>query len=322
MDGSISGRAPPSQSLPGNIPDDGTRPSWWSDGRDIVLWLEAIRRYDSSGWIREATGVTGGFARVWGTDLSHRFAIPSSGESLLAFDGISWNPVPVSSGESAGRLVYQTGATFQDGATVVLGDECLDDESCRPFLLQQDTVGRPWRRVSIPEAVGVPQRFTADTGNVCDPSQFAFAEVFGRSGEDYVVTGYWSTCEPGLEKLGRASGCPAGQPCTWRMRRGRLEPVEDFLGEIVLAVGYMDTSAFALLDDGTLLAAYRGSLATVTQVGTCLPGWWEPAHAWSCESKVETSDTSRARATPNPGLPEFRWTAFRNPSAGAFLRGT
>ena len=257
----------PAQAIPGDFPDDGTRPSWWSDGRDIVLWLEAIRRSDSLGWIREATGVTGGIARVWGTDMSHRFAIPSSGESLLAFDGISWNPVPVASGESAGRLVYQTGTTLHDGATVVLGDECLDDERCRPFLLQQDTAGRPWRRVSIPEAVGIPQGFTADTGNVCDPGQFAFADVFGRSREDYLVTAYWSTCEPGLERLGSASGCPAGQPCTWRMRRGRLEPVADLLGEIVLAVGYMDTSAFALRDDGTLLRLIEGHWRPVTQVG-------------------------------------------------------
>jgi tRNA A-37 threonylcarbamoyl transferase component Bud32 len=256
----------PSQSLTGDFPDDGTRPNWWSDGRNLVLWLEAIRRYDSNGWIREAIGVTGGFARVWGMDMSHRFAIPSSGESLLAFDGISWNPVPVSSGESAGRLVYQTGATFQDGATVVLGDECLDDERCRPFLLQQDTTGRPWRRVSIPDAIGIPRIFTADTGSLCDPSQFAFNDIFGRSGKDYVVSGSWSTCEPGLEKRG-ASGCPPRQPCTWGMRRGRLEPLADLIGKIVQAVGYMDTSAFALLDDGTLWRLIEGHWRPVTQVG-------------------------------------------------------
>ena len=53
-----SGRLDPLAQVGGSLPDDEVRPHWWSDGRDAILWQEAIRRSEGAGWVREPTGTT------------------------------------------------------------------------------------------------------------------------------------------------------------------------------------------------------------------------------------------------------------------------
>jgi serine/threonine protein kinase len=248
-----------------SLPDRGLRPAWWSDGREVILWLDAIRRVDGATWTREATGAKGGVAQVWGNDFNHRFAIPSSRDSVLLFDGISWSAVSLLPSSGDVSPVYQTGASFPDGSTVVVGEECIDDERCRPFLLQQDTVSGPWVRVTIPGMLGIPVNFS-DSTSQCESSHLTLTGVAGRSRESYFIWGAWSTCMAGLEDSEDIVGCPPGQPCFWQVSDGKLTPVEGLLGKLVQVAGYAGGSAYALLDDGTLSRQINEEWRPITQV--------------------------------------------------------
>lgn len=233
------------------LPDDQVSPHWWSDGKDLVLWLDAIRHFDDSVLVREPTGTTGGISRVWGNHSRRRFAIPSAGRPLLEFDGVSWNRVPAIDSQEGMLPTFIAGATFPDGGTAVTGLECTELPSCRPFLFEQDTVFGPWRRIPISASVGIPITMQPDTGSSCDHSQFEPVAVAGRSRQDYYLWGYWRTCYPGLEQR-EMFGCPPRQPCTWQVSNGALVPVPELVGRLVQSIGFMKGMPFALLNDGTL----------------------------------------------------------------------
>ena len=254
----------PDEPVGTTLPDDDVRPYWWSDGTNLILWQEAIRRLENENWVREATGTTGGYADLWGIDLQQRFAIPSSGDSLLIFDGISWKSVDIMGPGSAGQPAYRAGTSFLDGATVVLGDECIGEDQCRPVVLQQDSFAGPWRRVALPRSVGIPLEFPPDTASLCSISRFSLQDVAGRNGDDYFIWGSWSSCDPGEER--ETTGCPLEQPCMWHVGEGKMEPVEDLRGKMIQAVGYLDANAYALLDDGTVWREVDRHWRVVTQV--------------------------------------------------------
>jgi hypothetical protein len=255
----------PLEAISGYLPDE-ARSRWWADARDLVTWFSGIQRLDGRTWVREATGVASRIATVWGSDVNHRFALPSMpSDSLLVFDGISWKLVDILGGRFSGRPSYNAGATFGDGATVVVGEECMERERCRPLILEQDRFDGGWRRVPIPAGIGIPIAVERDTTGRCDPGRFSLGEVAGRARSDYIVWGAWLTCDVASPER-EASGCPPGQPCVWQVDDGRLKPVEELLGETVQAVVYMDTTAYALVDDGTLWRRVGGHWRRITRV--------------------------------------------------------
>ncbi len=255
----------PTEALPasGSQPN---LPSWWSDGRDLVAYTHSIRRLEGGAWVAEPMPVTGFVRTVWGRDADHRFALVTSPEdSLLVFDGIGWRLVDPLGGSAPGRRVYTAGATFGDGTTVVVGDECDAQERCRPLILEQDRFGDRWRRVAIPRGIGIPVTPRRDTTGACDSPDFALTGVAGRSRDDWVVSGTWSACEQGRWPRLR-TGCPPGQPCVWQAGRDGLRPVADLVGRQVAAAVFADSVTEALADDGTLWRRVGGGWRAVTRV--------------------------------------------------------
>ena len=255
----------PFQPIGDSVPDYGIRPPWWSDGEEVVLWLDAIRRSEGGSWVREPTGATGSIRQVWGTDYQHRFAIPGSRDSLLAFDGISWSSVAIPGLQGETHPAYQVGASFPDGAVIVVGDECTVDERCRPFLVKQDTVNGPWQRIVLPAMVGIPVTIATDTTEGCETSRFTMTGVAGRSRDDYYVWGSWSACDPG-QPATETTGCPPNQPCSWHVREGRFHPIPELTGKVLYALGYVGSSTYALLDDGTVTRSIGGQWRAMSQV--------------------------------------------------------
>jgi serine/threonine protein kinase len=230
------------------VPDNLIRPLWWSDGKDLALFQEAITRPDSTGWIREPTGTTGGIAALWGRDLGHRYAISAARDSLLVFDGLNWRNVEIPAPRSTAAPEFAAGTTLRDETTVVVGEECAATQ-CQPLLLEQGGTTGPWRRLTWRRGLGIPTAVSNSSG--CEPARFSFGGVAGRDRSEYFIWGSWTTCETGPLRRD-VIGCPRDYPCFWRVRDDRIEVVPDFLGRIVQALVYRDSTAYALLDDGTL----------------------------------------------------------------------
>jgi len=261
-----TGATQPLHQTPDGLPP-GSRPSWWSEGRDVVTWSNQIWRSNSSGWINEAVGPRGFISEMWGLDVNHRFAIsPAQQDSLLAFDGISWAATDIRGSTGTGLHTFVAGATFPDSTTVVVGSECLEPERCRPAIVQQDGFATPWRAVTFAGDVGLPAHFPSDSTYQCGPEggRFSLVGVAGRSRNDYVLWGSWTRCDPG-SKL-ELSGCPPRQPCAWEAREGRLSAVEDMVGRVVMQVVYIDTVAYAVTDDGSLWRHVGDRWRVVTRV--------------------------------------------------------
>jgi hypothetical protein len=248
------------ESLPSYAPDLG-RPYWWSDGNNLVTWSLAVQRLTSGGWTREPTGTSGSIRKVWGADISRRFAIPSRpSDSLLVYDGISWDLVDIFPNRSLGTPLYRVGTTFPDGTSVVVGEVCDEVKRCSPLIIQQDTFGGPWQVVSTPSAIGIPLLQQRDTSSWCDPDRFTLDGAYGTALRDYYVWGSWDMCERA------ASGCPPDRPCVWHVEDGDLHPVHDLAGRLVQAMVTLEDADYALLDDATLWRQIGSRWRAVTQV--------------------------------------------------------
>jgi tRNA A-37 threonylcarbamoyl transferase component Bud32 len=247
------------------LPDDLARPEWWSDGKDLVLWRDAIRHVEDSVLVREATGTTGGIRLVWGGQSGRRFAIPNEGRPLLEFDRVSWHPVQATDWGEGVLPTFVAGASFPDGGSAVLGLECTQLPSCRPVLLEQEASAGPWRRVPVEESLGFPTVMQPDTGTSCSQSQFEPGDIAGENLQDYYVWGSWRTCYPGLEQR-ETFGCPNGQPCTWHVAGGRLVPVQELVGKLVQSMGFQRGIPLALVNDGTVWRKTGGRWRVVTRV--------------------------------------------------------
>jgi len=255
-----TGAAQPLGPTPEGLPPEG-RPSWWTDGHDFVTWFTQIWKLGRNGWVNEAVGSRGLLGTIWGRDMDHRFAIAvEQRDSLLRYDGMSWTAMDIL-GPTSAHPAYSGGATFPDGATVVVGSECITEERCRPIIVGQKRFDAPWLRVAVPEGRGMPVEFPRDTAGQCDPGRFDLGGVAGRSRDDHLVWGRWLSCDrpPG-------AGCPPKQPCVWQIREGRLSPVEDLVGHVVQQVVYIDTAAYALLDDGMVWRRVGSRWRAVTRV--------------------------------------------------------
>jgi tRNA A-37 threonylcarbamoyl transferase component Bud32 len=246
-------------------PDYGMRGSWWSDSANLVLRQDAIRRLEGRAWLREATGASSGITTLWGRDLRHRFAISGAADSLLIFDGINWTVSGIGEGDPGTTTALRKGTTFADSTTVVVGEQCSGDSSCQSLIVRQEGYGRPWRRVAIPRSAGIPLATPSLASDGCDPARFALSDVAGKDRDEFFIWGFWATCDGGVRPH-LTLGCPSQYPCVWEVKRGRIQPVSDLAGQVVITVFYLKGIPFALLDDGTIRRRAGREWLPVTQV--------------------------------------------------------
>ena len=244
---------------------------WWTDGSDLVVWGESVERLTPDGWVRELTGTAGWIVRLWGAAVDRRYALAASpSDSLLVYDGVNWRLADVFAGGLRESPEYQDGTTLGDGTTVLVGDACDREQRCRPFLLEQETWGGTWRELRIPPRIGLPSAWQRDAGSQCDARPFSFTGIWGESRDDYYVAGDWLWCDPD-EPRRLSAGCPPGQPCLWHVTDEGLQPVEDLLGRLVVAMVPSGRDLYALTDDATLWRRVAGEWRVVSQVPG-LPG--------------------------------------------------
>jgi hypothetical protein len=285
------------------------RPSWWTDGNELVAWGRFVERHTADGWVREPTGTAGQIRQMWGRTVERRYAIPwAPRDSVLVHDGVNWRLADVFPERSQETPEYFTGATLDDGTTVLLGEACDGNARCRPFILQQDTWGGSWKRMRIPPRAGIPGAQQRDTSRFCDPDWFSFTGVYGKTRDDYFVTGDWLRCD-GTEPVRMSAGCPPGQPCLWHVTEGGLRPVESLLGRFVVGMVSLRGDDYAFTDDATLWRRVASEWRVVSQ----FPGL--PARFVAASPRVVGRLTGE-RFTFEPGRADTVSPLFVSPEAG------
>jgi len=283
--------------------------NWWTDGNDLVIWGRFVERLTAGGWVREPTGTASGISRMWGSAVNRRFAITTSpNDSLLVYDGVSWDladPFPTRSRETP---QYTAGETLADGSSVLVGESCDGEDRCRPFILEQETWGGAWEQLSIPSRIGVPSTQQRNPNAVCQPNRFSFTSVFGHARDDYYVAGDWLWCDPNAP-MRMSGGCPPGQPCLWHVTSGGLEPVESLLARVVVGMVSLRGDDYAVTDDATLWRRVGSEWRVVSQV----PGL--PAR-FVAASPLVTGRLRGDRFTFEPGPADTASPVFISPEAG------
>ena len=253
---------------------------------------------------------------MWGTEVSQRFAIPLGvNDSLLVYDGHSWDLVGLRGETAEGVATYSDGASFSDGATVVVGEVC--DNTCSPVLLKQDRFGGRWSEVMLDVGLGIPGRQDQST---CAGRRFTWGQgelglgrtrqgVHGVSGDDYYVWGSWGVCTNAIER-GPNRTCPVGHPCTWHVLDGVPHPVRELLGLSVVRMAVVDDTYYALGADGSVWRRVEGSwrhvaglpFARITRVAATRDGHVSSAFPDGSPSRLDWSDrTGTYRTPPVPG---------------------
>jgi hypothetical protein len=300
-DGSFVWDTLPSESEP--------RPNWWTDGTELVAWGRFVERLTAGGWVREPTGTAGQIRQMWGRTVERRYAIPwGPRDSVLVHDGLNWRLADVFPERSQETPEYFTGATLDDGTTVLLGEACDGNARCQPFILQQDAWGGAWKQMRIPSGSGIPGVQQRDTSRICDPDWFSFTGVHGNTRDDYYVAGDWLRCDP-AEPMRMSAGCPPSQPCLWQVTEEGLRPVENLLGRFVVGMVSMRGDDYAFTDDATLWRRVASEWRVVSQV----PGL--PVRFVAASPRVVGRLTGE-RFTFEPGRADTVSPLFVSPEAG------
>lgn len=218
--------------------------AWADSSGAIVLGTgqSEMAQWSTAGWRRMPSR-----RRTWLGQLagSSRSALVALGEflftgvpdsvapdSLLEFDGTTWQSVDPRPGGTAEIWEYQMAAVLGDGSLVVGG--VAGRQPTRPLLLIRSGP-RVWRRIADAAA--------------SVPGVYAFEGILGASPDDFLL---WAQCD---------SGCPLIE-----VRKGQWRPASDMGRGWVFGVVRAGDATYAIWSDGTVWARRGDAWVYATEV--------------------------------------------------------